>query len=251
MRVENGSPRSSCGPSPRRSKFSSDLCEVASHSHLHDPSTLKRVNSGDSQDSLRVESAFCEQFTPRAGAAVGEYMPSFRLSTSRSEQTTGVSPVNLPLSLNIPVKMEDAPEEDREAAQALVSLADCNDATSACHGALPLTLGQKRGFGDLSVNTSLGIPEAAGGPFLVMPLKKRRAAAAARRMSMKLYSSVSPPHVETLVRTPTPSFQRTLSVLAATATELCSGDSLFMMHDQRQKLCPLESAVCIQLSQKY
>ena len=254
IRVENGSPQSSCGHSPRQSSFSSHPQE-GKHRHIREDPFLDRTNSSDdiaSQHSLSMEPALNEQFTPHAERVVGDMMPSFCMSSSRPDKVPGVSPVNLPLSLNIPVKMEDAPEEDREAAQALVSLADCNGATPACQGPLPLTLGQKRGFGDLSVNTSIGGGVIAAAPMSTLQRKKRRAVAAARRMSMKLYSSVPAPLViESLVHTPTPSFQRTLSVLAATATELCTGDALFLQEDRHDRECSLESAVCIQLSQKY
>lgn len=180
-----------------------------------------------------------DQFTPRTSKGCVGLITSHCTSAIRPEKHAGVSPVNLPFSFNIPIKIEDAPAEDREAARALVCLGERGAKTPSRQ-----TLGQKRGFGELSVNTSFG------GVVTNAPLKKRRAVAAAWKISVKMYGGVSDkrPTVginEIPIVLATPSFQRTLSVLADTATELCCES--FFHHDSSK----VQGAVCIELLQNF
>jgi hypothetical protein len=239
MRVENSSPRSSCASSPRASSsgcsFSNEIMSPSS-----DNRSPERANSRDdmaSLDSVINGANFLDHFTPRTNKAGVDSISSYCMSTIRPDKNAGVSPVNLPLSFNIPIKIEDAPAEDREAARALVCLGERGGSPS------PQTLGQKRGFGELSINTSFGGVVTNAG------LKKRRAVAAARKISVKLYGGSGDMSDKKSVALMTPSFQRTLSVLADTATELC-GQS-FPPRDSGSTKGETEDALCIELLQNF
>lgn len=252
MRVENASPRSSCTPSPRATSsprggtFAGELMKAV-YPTSESSEAIKKNSCDDTSsiDSLIVGQSLNHQFTPRTSKAE-DFLSSNCLTTIQPEKVVGVSPVNLPLSFNIPVKIEDAPAEDREAAHALVCLGDSKESSPQ------MTLGQKRGFAELSVNTSFGGMDSAA-----LGLKKRRAVAAARKISVKLYSAATPlassgASSETFCEAvPTPSFRRTLSVLAETAIEFC-GEQLTpaassSRHDNRRAMAEMEMAICMEL----
>mmetsp|Transcript_14435 Transcript_14435/g.21693 ORF Transcript_14435/g.21693 Transcript_14435/m.21693 type:complete len:381 (-) Transcript_14435:249-1391(-) len=141
--------------------------------------------------------------------------------TNPKDAKTGwISPINLPVSFNLPVKIEETPEEDREAADTLISMADKST---------PLTIGQKRGISDLSVVTDFEYSF----PLFNRP-KKRRAVGAARRLCMSIRNInplpiASTPSNENFSFSPrhaSPTSMETLSVLADTAMELCSARSI-------------------------
>lgn len=73
-----------------------------------------------------------------------------------SDDSSSISPVNLPSSFSLTVRMEDTPVEDRQAADTLLALLDTGATTTTAPPSSPSLsqpLHKKRGIAQLSVNT--------------------------------------------------------------------------------------------------
>lgn len=165
-------------PSPRAAADGETSKSRLSKKKQSAPKTPKRSASTRSK-KLATGTPKMGRDRRRKGKGVGNKGSAFCFDR------TAISPVNLPSSFSLAVKVEDTPAEDREAAKALISLLDnspknagaemsrggssggkpahlvgtCCDRLSADQSMeqTPVTIGQKRGIGHLRVDTMLPI----------------------------------------------------------------------------------------------
>jgi hypothetical protein len=133
------------------------------------------------------ETPKAEKVTPKRKKQAGTPKPTSARRRCSKKKRSEISPVNLPSSFSLTVKVEDTPVEDREAANTLIALLDntpkaqprlefsgdkvsslpIHSDTAKCNQPLfsqlsppqtshaPVSIGQKRGIAQLSVDTDL------------------------------------------------------------------------------------------------